>query len=124
MKALGHYTIAASLVVAIVGGAMWPFLDPTGRSSLLLAVGIALPVQLGTFLLVIPSIGDASRFMVRWGLGVFVRMGVVAAVGLMLPRLQAFNGSVLLLTICGLFFALLLLEPAFFRSQEPTRFAQ
>lgn len=124
MKALGNYAIAALLVTAIVGGAMWPFLDGTGRMSLLLAMAIALPVQLGAFLLVVPALEDQNRFMVRWGLGVLLRMLVVAAVGLLLPRLTAFDGGVLLLTICGLFFALLLLEPAFFRSQRTTRFAQ
>lgn len=123
MKALGRYTLAAVLVVAVLGGALWPFLDATGRTSLLVAVAIALPVQLGTFLLVIPSVGDQTRFLVRWGIGVLVRMGVVGALGLMLPRLEAFNEGVLLLSVCGLFFFLLLLEPAFFRNKGTARFA-
>lgn len=115
MKALGQYAIAATVVTAVIGGAMWPFLDGTGRMSLMVAASIALPVQLGAFLLVVPSLGDQNRFLVRWGIGVLARMGVVGGVGLLLPRLQSLDGGVLLLTICGLFFALLLLEPAFFR---------
>lgn len=124
MKALGHYAIAAVLLVAALGGVLWLFLDEAGRVSLLAAVAITLPVQLGLFMLLIPAMGDQSRFLVRWGMGVLARMAVVAAVGLALPRLGALDGEVLILSVCGFFFALLLLEPAFFRTKGTARFAQ
>lgn len=123
MKALGRYSIAAVLLVAAVSGVLWLFLDDAGRRSLMVAVAITLPVQLGLFMLLIPAVGDQSRFLVRWGMGVLARMAVVAAVGLSLPRLGGLNGEVLILSVCGFFFALLLLEPAFFRSQGTARFA-
>ena len=47
-----------------------------------------------------------------------------AAVGLLLPRLGGLDGGVLILSLCGFFFVLLLLEPLFFRHQAPARFAQ
>lgn len=124
MKALGHYAIAAVLLVAALSGVLWLFLDDAGRVSLLAAVAITLPVQLGLFMLLIPAMGDQSRFLVRWGMGVMARMVVVAAVGLALPRLGGLNGEVLILSVCGFFFALLLLEPAFFRTKGTARFAQ
>lgn len=124
MKALGHYAIAAILIVAAGTGALWPFLDPSGRAALVVAAAVALPVQLATFLLMLPGLRDPSRFMVRWGVGMLIRMGVVAVVGLLLPRLHGLDGGVLLLSVCGFFFALLLLEPAFFRSKGTARFAQ
>jgi len=113
MKALCRYALVATLLVVVGGAVTWPFLDAVGRKSMAIAAAVALPVQLGTFLLMIPALSDRSRFIVRWGVGVLVRMAVVAGVGLMLPRLDALNGTVLLLSICSFFFAFILLEPVF-----------
>ena len=124
MKALGHYSIAASLTVLIVTGALWSFLEPAGRSSLLVAAAIALPVQLGAFALVVRAVGDSTQFLLRWGLGVFARMGVVAVLGLLLHRFESLEPTVLLLSVCGFLFTLLLLEPVFFRNDGSTQFAR
>jgi hypothetical protein len=124
MKALGHYTIATVLIVAVLGGALWPFLDGPGRVSLAVAAALVVPVQLVSFFAVAGAIGDQNRFIVRWGLGFLARMAIVGAVGLLLPRLGSLDGAVLLLSICGLFFVLLLMEPAFFRGKATARFAQ
>jgi hypothetical protein len=124
MKALGRYAIVTTMFVTLAVGALWPFLDAGGHSSLLLASAIALPVQWATFLLVVRALGDSTQFLLRWGIGILSRMGLVAAAGLLLPRLTGLDGSVLILSLCGFFFVLLLLEPLFFRSQAPARFAQ
>ncbi|NJD20045.1 MAG: hypothetical protein FIA95_12290 [Gemmatimonadetes bacterium] len=124
MKALGRYAIATTLVVTLAVGALWPFLDAGGRAGLALASGIALPGQWLTFLLVVRALDDSTQFLLRWGIGILSRMGLVAAVGLLLPRLGGLDGNVLILSLCGFFFVLLLLEPMFFRSQAPARFAQ
>lgn len=124
MKALSHYAIAVLLVVAVLGGALWPFLDGNGRAGYLAAVAITVPIQLALFSLVVRAVGEQNRLLLRWAGGILVRMGVVATVGLLLPRLQGLNGTVLLMSVCGLFFALLLLEPAFFRTKVTARFAQ
>jgi len=124
MKALGRYAIATTLFVTFAVGGLWPFVDAGGRTSLLLAAGIALPVQWVAFLLVARALDDSNQFLLRWGIGILARMGLVAAVGLLLPRLGGFDGNVLILSLCGFFFVLLLLEPLFFRTQAPARFAQ
>ena len=124
MKALGRYAVATTVVVTLAVGGLWPFLDASGRAGLLLASGIALPVQWGLFLLVVRALGDSTQFLLRWGIGILARMGLVAAAGILLPRLGGLDGSVLILSLCGLFFVLLLLEPLFFRNQAPARFAQ
>jgi len=124
MKALGYYAIIALLVLLLLVGALWPLFDAAGRSSLLAAAAVAFPVQLGAFALVAPAVGDGNRFLLRWGLGVLGRMGVVAALGLTLHRFQSLDPSVLLLSVCGFLFALLLLEPLFFRNQGSTQFAR
>jgi len=123
MKALGHYAIAVLLVVAVLGGVLWPFLDGSGRAGYLAAAAITVPIQLVLFFLVVGALGRQNQFLLRWAGGILVRMGVVATVGLLLPRLQGLNGTVLLLSVCGLFFALLVLEPAFFRHKVTARFA-
>jgi hypothetical protein len=124
MKASGRYAVVTSLIVFLAVGGLWPFVGSGARASLLLASGIALPVQWATFLLVVRALGDATQFLLRWGIGIFARMGLVAAVGLLLPRLEGLDGNVLILSLCGFFFLLLLLEPVFFRSRAPARFAQ
>ena len=123
MKASGRYAIATTLVVTLAVGGLWPFLDADGRASLLVASGIALPAQWAAFLLVVRALGDSTQFLLRWGIGILSRMGLVAAAGLLLPRLGGLDGNVLILSLCGFFFVLLLLEPMFFRSQAPARFA-
>lgn len=125
MKALERYTITAVLFVLTAVGVSWPFADEPARLSLLAAAGVALPVQVGTFALMVRSGIDTHRFMMWWGVGVLGRMLVVVAVGLALESLTAIDPTVLLLATCGFFFALLLLEPFFFpRGNESARFAQ
>jgi hypothetical protein len=124
MKALGGYAVATTLIVTLAVGGLWPFVGPSARASLLVASGIALPVQWATFLLVVRALGDSTQFLLRWAIGILARLGLVAAVGLLLPRLGGLDGNVLILSLCGFFFVLLLLEPLFFRNQAPARFAQ
>lgn len=124
MKALGHYAAATLLVVTVAFGVMWPFMDGPGRTSLLVATAITVPVQWASFLLVVRALGEPTRFLLRWGIGILARMGAVGAVGLLLPRLAGVDGSVLLLSVCGFFFVFLLLEPVFFPSKGTERFAQ
>ncbi len=125
MKVLGRYATATTLVVLIIVGALAPFLDARGRASLLVAAAVAVPVQWASFFLLVGAGSDHHRFLVRWAIGILTRLGVVAGVGILLPRLASLDGSVLILGVCGFFFVLLLFEPAFIRSGRDTpRFAQ
>lgn len=124
MKALGQYSIVALLILVVLVGALWPLFDAAGHSSLLVAAGVALLVQVGAFALIVPAFGHATQFLLRWGLGMLARMGVVAALGLSLHRFEDLDPSVLLLAVCGFLFTLLLLEPMFFRSQGSAQFAR
>jgi len=124
MNALGRYSIVGFLVVLVTTAALWPFLDAAGHLSLLVAGGVALPVQVGAFALLSRSQGDPTRFMLWWGAGVLGRMAIVVGAGLALTQVDGLSPSVLLLAMAGYFFALLLLEPAFFvRSTDTAQFA-
>lgn len=126
MKALARYAAATALVILIVFGATSPFLDGTGRASLLVAAAVAVPVQWASFLFVLGAGKDHTQFLLRWGIGVLLRLGIVVAVGLLvLPRLERVDGAVLILGLCGFFFTLQLLEPVFIRRANNTpRLAQ
>lgn len=124
MKALGRYAIASIVVVLVLVGAVWPFVEVAGRAGLLLAAAIVLPVQLVAFALVFRSIGDSKQFLLRWGIGVMVRTAVVAGIGLTLDSFEGFEPAVLLMAVCGFFFALLVLESVFFLNKRSERFAQ
>ena len=125
MKALGRYTLTAVTIVLVSVAALWAFVGEAGRTSLLVAAAIALPVQILTFGLLVRSSIDSAQFMLWWGIGVLGRMLVVVALGLALDAFAALDPTVLIMSVCGFFFALLLLEPAFFtRRNSPTRFAQ
>ena len=124
MKALGRYAIASIVVVLVLVGAVWLFVDVAGHASLLLAAAIVLPVQLLAFALVFRSVGDSSQFLLRWGIGVMVRTAVVAGIGLTLDSFEGFEPTVLLMAVCGFFFALLILESVFFLNKRSERFAQ
>lgn len=125
MKALGRYSIAGILLVLVATLAMWPFMGPAGHRSLLLAGAVALPVQVGAFALLLKAGGHPTRFLLWWAVGVLGRMAIVIAVGLAITRLDGVEPSVLLLATAGFFFALLLIEPAFFdRTNDTAQFAQ
>ena len=125
MNALGRYAIAGFLVVLVATLALWPFVGAEGHRSLLISAAVALPVQIGAFALLSRALGDPRKFMMWWGAGVLGRVLVVIGLGLAITRLDGIDPSVLLMSAAGYFFALLLLEPAFFdRTANLAQYAQ
>jgi hypothetical protein len=103
-------------MIAIAVSALFPFLAEEGRRGLLLAAGIAYPVQVTAFGMLLRAQGDPSRFFVWWGVGVAVRIAVVIVVGLVALRVESLGAEALLLSLAGFFFGLLLIEPAFLKA--------
>ena len=68
------------LMIAAAVAALFPFLGDQGRTGVLLAAGIAYPVQVAAFGLLLRARGEPSRFFAWWGVGVVVRIGVVVVV--------------------------------------------
>ena len=125
MKALLRYTLVSSLIAAVLLLAALPFLDASGRSGLVLATGVTLPLQIGLFALLVGARRDSNRFMAFWGLGVLGRMAVVGALGLSVRFLDVVDPAVALMGTVGLFFIFLLLEPVFlFRNGQATGYAR
>jgi hypothetical protein len=111
--------------VAVVGLgtlALWPFLGDPARQGVLLAAAIALPVQMVAFAVLIRFRGQVKGFMAAWAGGMAVRALAVAGVAFVVIRAGGDGAVPTLLALAGFFFALLLLEPIYFRP-EPTETA-
>ena len=118
MRALGRYALTGLLMIAVAVAALFPFLDDDGRTEILIAAAVAYPVQVVAFGLLLRVRGDPSRFFVWWGAGVAVRVGVVIIIGLVALRIESLGAEVLLLSVAGFFFGLLLIEPAFLKGAD------
>ncbi len=115
MRALLGYALAGLLMIAIAVAALFPFLDDDGRTGVLLGAGIAYPVQVVAFGLLLWARREPSRFFTWWGVGVAIRIGVIIVAGLVALRIESLGAEALLLSLAGFFFGLLLIEPAFLR---------
>ena len=118
MRALGRYALIGLLMIAVAVVALFPFLDDDGRTGILVAAAVAYPVQVVAFGLLLRVRGDPSRFFVWWGAGVAVRVGVVIIIGLVALRIESLGAEVLLLSVAGFFFGLLLIEPVFLKGAD------
>ena len=118
MRALVGYAVAGLLMITVAVSALFPFLDDEARRGVLLAAGVAYPVQVTAFGLLLRARGEPSRFFTWWGVGVGVRIGVVIIVGLVALRIESLGAEPLLLSLAGFFFVLLLIEPAFLKTAD------
>ena len=118
MRALVGYAVAGLLMITVAVSALFPFLDDEARRGVLLAAGVAYPVQVTAFGLLLRARGEPSRFFTWWGVGVGVRIGVVIIVGLVALRIESLGAEALLLSLAGFFFVLLLIEPAFLKTAD------
>ena len=114
------YAATGLLGIALVSLTLWPFLDPSGRDGVLLAAGVALPVQSLAFAALRHFRDHAGRFMAAWIGGTFLRMVVLAVVAALVIRSDMDGAVPMLLALAGFFFGLLLLEPIYFRPESTT----
>lgn len=119
MSASVRYGIAAVAVVGLGVLILWPFLEPAARRGVLLAAAVALPVQLLAFQTLLRFRGRVKGFMAAWAGGMALRALAVAAVAFVVIRGGGESTVSTLLALAGFFFALLLLEPIYFKP-EPT----
>ena len=115
MKASTRYAATSASVVAVMTVALWPFLDPAARKGVLVAAAVALPLQIVAFWLLMRFRGRLNGFLAVWAGGTLVRMGVVGLVAFVAIRSGAEGAVAMLLALAGFLFALLLLEPLYFR---------
>ena len=105
-------------MIAAAIAALFPFLEDKERMGVLIAAGVAFPVQVVAFGLLLRARGEPSRFFMWWGVGVLVRIGVVIVVGIVALRIETLGAEALLLSLAGFFFGLLLIEPVFLKATD------
>jgi len=106
--------VALAFVLVVIAGC-WLWLSPEGRTGILVAAGVAYPIQMLAFFLLVRFFEDRKRFLLVWVGGTVVRMGVILGAALVLTRADGLPPAPTLLGLAGFFFGLLLLEPLFLR---------
>jgi hypothetical protein len=112
-----RYGAAAASVVALLTLLLWPFLEPAARRGVLVAAAVALPVQVLAFSVLVRFRGRVNGFMAAWAGGMAVRALAVGAVAFVVIRSGGEGAVPMLLALAGFFFALLMLEPVYFRAE-------
>lgn len=110
------YAMTGAAALTVIVGGLWPLLDAAGRTGVLLAAAIALPVQVIAFAALVRFRSELEGFLVAWLGGTLVRMVILGVAALVVIR-SGMDGAVpMLLALAGFFFGLLLLEPIYLRS--------
>jgi len=119
VSAATRYAACGITIVGLANLLLWPWLDPSARSGVLVAGVVALSVQTVAFALLLRYRGALTGFLAVWAGGTLVRMSVLAVVAVFVVRGGGGGGASMLLALAGFFFGLLLLEPLFFRPGAP-----
>jgi hypothetical protein len=110
-----RYGAAAVTLITLATLLLWPFLQPAGRSGVLLAAAVALPIQIGSFALLLRFRGEVRRFLTVWVGGTLLPMLAIGAVAFLVLRSGTDGVVATLFALASFFFALLLIEPMYFR---------
>lgn len=118
MSASLRYGATALAVVGLGTSILWPFLEPAARQGVLLAAAVALAVQIVAFAVLVRFRGQVKGFMAAWAGGMAVRVLAIGAVAFAVIRSGGEGAVATLLALAGFLFALLLLEPVYFRPEQ------
>jgi hypothetical protein len=112
------YGGAGVLLVGAITLVLWPFLGDAARAGVLTAALVALPVQLAAFSVLVRYRGRTQGFMLAWASGMALRATAVLITAVVVVRSGTPSAISLLLALAGFFFALLLLEPLYFKADS------
>jgi hypothetical protein len=99
-----------TVLVAVIASAM------SGQANAIwLGAGLAYVIQLIAFAFLLKLRGHATMFMTAWLAGMILRFGAVALCALWLYKTDALPRGPTLLSLVGILFMLVLLEPLFLR---------
>ena len=109
------YAVAGLVLVVAAGGVASRILPAMDGRAVWVAGGLALVVQVVAFAVLMAFRRSQMGLLMAWAAGVMMRFGVVLVAGIWLVRSAGYPPLALLLSMTGFVFALLLLEPVFFR---------
>lgn len=108
------YAVSCALLILLGLVASWPWLNGSGRTGVLTAAAVALPLQIATFAALRWGWSKRENFFAAWIGGILTRLMAVAAVAVAVA-LSNLAPAPTLLSLAGFFFAMLLLEPLFLK---------
>ncbi len=112
-RAILGYAVASALAVGLGALGAGLLLGPQDAAAVRTAAVAAYGIQVVSFAALASARGPG--FFLAWGAGTLLRLGAVLVAGVWLARTQARPPAPLMLGLAGFLFALLLLEPIFFR---------
>lgn len=93
----------------------WPFLESPGRSGVLVAAALALPIQVASFVLLTRSRHQMKAFLAVWVGSTLVRMAALVTLALLFLPTGAAGLAPALVALATFFIALVFLEPRYLR---------
>lgn len=114
MKAILPYGAATGVITAVLALGIVLLVGAVEPAAVWVAAVAAWGVQMAAFAVLVLGRGGPG-FMVGWGGGMALRFAAVGVAALWLTRTEAFDPASLLLSMVGLMFVLVLLEPLFLR---------
>lgn len=118
MTSSSRYAIVGSGVVAAALLLLWPMLDPLARQGIVIAALVALPVQIVSFSLLVRFRDRVRGFLAAWVGGTVARVVAIATVAFFVLRSSAEGALTVLVALAAFLFALLLLEPIYFKGSS------
>lgn len=107
---------ATSAVLAVGIAAVVAALVGEGRGDgAWVAAMVAVTVQLPAYAALVASRRKGRDFLVSWASGMLLRFAVIAGAAVWVTRRTALDPAVTLLSLVGMVFLLVLLEPAFLK---------
>jgi hypothetical protein len=119
MSASVRYGASSVALIGLLTLGLWPFLDAAGRMGVLVAAAVAIPIQVGAFVVLVRYRGEVKGFMAAWAGGMAIRAAALLVVAILVIRSGSASAIPMLLALAGFFFALLLLEPVCFKADPP-----
>lgn len=110
-----RYALWALLLSLACAGVGTLIVEPAGVRGVWAAAGIAWLLQLVAFGMLVVNRSRANLFLASWAGGMLLRLGALAVVAYWVTRSPAWPAAVTLVTLAGILFLLLLLEPVFLR---------
>lgn len=113
MRAFALYSASCVVTVALLGAIAWGFLDPAGRSMILVSGGLAVGVQLVAFTLA--RLFARRNLLLGWGLGSVLRLAVLVTYAILVAKVWQAPLAPALLSFVGFLFVTTVIEPVFLR---------
>jgi hypothetical protein len=111
LRALSFFALAASLLIVIAAVLLTRFVYAAESNAVWTVAAVAIVTQLFSF--AIARLVARQQMIAGWGLGIALRIAIVAVIGFAGPALFGVSASAALLAIALFFFVSTVVEPLF-----------